>query len=306
MTVLNLDRSPQGATTPGASPMLDAEARAAATAIMAASGTSFGGAMRLLPAERRHGMFAVYAFCRVVDDIADEPAPLAEKRALLADWRDRIAAICAGRPRAEEPLDRALAWVTSRFGCQQADFLAVLDGMETDAEERVRIPDLPALMVYCDRVACAVGRLSNPVFGIAPADSPALASAVGGALQLTNILRDVAEDAARDRIYLPADRLAAHGLCAPDMEADARSILDHPAVPAVRAELATLAQARFAEADALFARLPHGPARPARVMKEVYHALFRRLDAKGWDEVRHPPKVPKPVKLWLALRYGLL
>lgn len=303
MTVIHLDRAE--AAAPARFPsVLDDEARRTATAIMSASGTSFGMAMRLLPPERRHAMFAVYAFCRVVDDIADEPAPPGEKHASLADWRQRIAHICAGRPRPGEPLDRALAWAVGRFGCQEADFMAVLDGMETDAAKAVRIPDLPGLMVYCDRVACAVGRLSNPVFGIAPADSPSLAGAVGSALQLTNILRDVAEDAERDRLYLPADRLAAHGLTFPVQ--NARTIIDHPAIPAVRAELAALAEARFAEADALFARLPHRPARPARVMKEVYHALFRRLNTADWHDVRHPPRVPKPVKLAIALRYGLL
>ncbi|MBB4286984.1 presqualene diphosphate synthase HpnD [Roseospira goensis] len=293
------------AAAPAGGPaVLDAEARAVVTRITTEAGTSFGGAMRILPAERRHGMFAVYAFCRVVDDIADEPAPIADKRARLADWRARVAAICAGRPRAGVPLDRALAWVVARFGCAEADFQAVLDGMAMDAGDRVRIADMAELMLYCDRVACAVGRLSNPVFGIPPADSAALAGAVGTALQLTNILRDVAEDAARDRIYLPADRLAAHGL--DPLPDDAAAILDHPAVPAVRAELAARAAAAFAEADALFARLPRRPARPARVMKEVYHALFRRLAARGWDAVRRPPAVPKPVKLWLALRHGVM
>jgi phytoene synthase len=283
---------------------LDDEARRTVARIVSAAGTSFGGAMRILPAERRHGMFAVYAFCRVVDDIADEPAPEADKRARLDDWRARVAAICAGRPRVDEPLDRALAWAVGRFGCAEADFRAVLDGMAMDAPPSVRIPDLETLALYCDRVACAVGRLSNPVFGIPPAESPALAAAVGNALQLTNILRDVAEDAGQDRVYLPADRLAAHGLAAvPGRAAD---MLDHPAVPAVRAELATLAEARFAEADALFTRLPRGPARPARVMKEVYHALFRRLNARGWDAVHTPPAVPKALKIGLALRYGFL
>ena len=284
---------------------MDAEAHATVARITTEAGTSFGGAMRLLPAERRHGMFAVYAFCRVVDDIADDPAlPEPDKRARLTDWRARVAAICAGRPGASEPLDRALAWTVARFGCAEADFLAVLDGMEMDAGPTMRMPDGAALTLYCDRVACAVGRLSNPVFGIDPADSPALAEAVGHALQLTNILRDVAEDAACDRLYLPADRLAAHGLEAPP--ARALDVLDHAAVPAVRAELAAEAEARFAAADRLFARLPRSPARPARVMKEVYQAQFRRLQKAGWDHIRRPPRTPKAVKLWLALRHGLL
>jgi len=283
----------------------DSEAIATVTAITTASGTSFGGAMRILPPERRDGMFAVYAFCRVVDDIADEPAPEADKLARLAIWRDRIEAICAGRANQADPLDRALAWVVGRFGCRREDFLAVLDGMAMDAPARVRIADGETLTLYCDRVACAVGRLSNPVFGIPPADSRALAAAVGHALQLTNILRDVAEDAANNRVYLPADRLAAHGLGA--IAEDATASLDHPAVPKVRAELAALAEARFAEADALFRRLPKRPARPARVMKEVYHALFRRLMARGWESVRGPVvRVPKPVKIWLAVWHGLL
>ncbi|MBB4265121.1 presqualene diphosphate synthase HpnD [Roseospira visakhapatnamensis] len=293
-------------TVPSHDPGLpDPEAIAAVTAITDASGTSFGGAMRILPPERRDGMFAVYAFCRVVDDIADEPAPEPDKMARLVAWRDRVEAICAGRPDPREPLDRALAWVVARFGCRREDFLAVLDGMAMDAPPRVRLADGAALALYCDRVACAVGRLSNPVFGIPPAQSAPLAAAVGHALQLTNILRDVSEDAARDRVYLPADRLAAHGLV--PMPDDATAILDHPAVPRVRAELAVLAEARFAEADALFRRLPRRPARPARVMKEVYHALFRRLRARGWTQVTGPAaRVPKPVKIWLAARHGLL
>ncbi len=293
------------ARAPVTATALDADAHAAVARITGAAGTSFGGAMRLLPAERRHAMFAVYAFCRVVDDIADDPAlPDAAKRARLADWRDRVGAVCAGRPRAGEALDRALAWAVDRYGCAEADFLAVLDGMEMDAAPSVRMPDTATLTLYCDRVACAVGRLSNPVFGIAPADSPALAGAVGHALQLTNILRDVAEDAAGNRLYLPMDRLAAHGLDLPP--ARIQTALDHAAVAAVRTELAAVAETRFAEADALFARLPRRPARPARVMKEVYHALFRRLRARGWDRVHQPPRVPSAVKLWLALRFGLI
>ncbi|MEQ9200516.1 MAG: squalene/phytoene synthase family protein, partial [Rhodospirillales bacterium] len=158
-----------------------------------ASGSSFFFAMRLLPPEKRAAMYAVYAFCRDVDDIADEPGDLADKQIALARWRGWIDDLYQGR-RPGHPVARALQQPIAEFDLKQDDFLAVIEGMELDARPDIRIPDREALIDYCDKVACAVGRLSVRVFGMPEDDGLALARAEGLALQLTNILRDVAED----------------------------------------------------------------------------------------------------------------
>ncbi|HWG81056.1 MAG TPA: squalene/phytoene synthase family protein, partial [Stellaceae bacterium] len=175
--------------------------RAAIRARVAAAGTSFYWAMRLLPEERREAMFAIYAFCREVDDIADNDAAPAVKRAGLADWRSEVDAIFAGS--ASTPLSRVLADVARSYALRREDFLAVIDGMEMDAAADIRAPSLAELDLYCDRVASAVGRLSVRIFGCDLPAADRVAWALGRALQLTNILRDLAEDAERGRLYLP-------------------------------------------------------------------------------------------------------
>ena len=152
-----------------------------------ASGSSFYTAMRILPRLQREAMFEIYSFCRLVDDIADSSAPHAERRQQLARWRDHIEATYSGRA----PTDlRALAQAAREFALRKEDFLAVIDGMEMDAEQDIRAPDWETLDRYCDRVASAVGRLSVRVFGLNEVDGIALAHHLGRALQLTNILRE--------------------------------------------------------------------------------------------------------------------
>ncbi len=270
-------------------------------AAVRASGTSFYWAMRLLPAEKRRAMFAVYAFCREVDDIADEPGELDEKTRRLELWRDAIAALYAGRPVGLLP--RALAEPIRGFALRQADFLAIIDGMKMDAAERVRIVDRDELVLYCDRVACAVGRLSTRIFGMDAETGERLAFSLGQALQLTNILRDLVEDAERDRLYLPADLLAAIGCVDTEVATD---VLRHRRLPEVCEVIASRARARFAEARDIVARCDRRQIRPAVVMMEVYGRLFRRLTARGWQRWAEPVAVPSSEKLWIALRYGFL
>ena len=267
-------------------------------ALVRASGTSFYWAMRLLPAEKRRAMFAVYAFCREVDDIADEPGEPDEKRCQLEAWRDAIAALYAGRPR--QPLTRALAEPVRRFALRREDFLAVIDGMEMDAAARVRIVDRDELVLYCDRVACAVGRLSTGIFGMDADTGQRLAASLGQALQLTNILRDLQEDAERDRLYLPQDLLAAHGMD----DSEALAVLRHRRLPEVCEIIAETARARFAEARAIIAGCDRRQIRPAVVMMEVYTRTFQRLVARGWTRWAEPVTVPQAEKLWIAVRYG--
>lgn len=269
--------------------------------IVRQSRTSFYWAMRFLPLRKRQAMFAVYAFCRQVDDVADEPGPIHAKRHALGQWRDRIERLYDGI--SKDPITAALLGPVKDFGLRKEDFLAVIDGMQMDAAERLRISDRDELHLYCDRVACAVGRLSVRVFGVPQPAGDRLASALGEALQLTNILRDVKEDAQRDRLYLPADRLRQYGA---DLEADVNALLRHPAVGEICEELAAVVSRRFEEASALVAVCDRRRVRPAIIMMEVYRRIFQRLRSRGWQRWAEPVVVPSAEKLWVALRYGVI
>jgi squalene synthase HpnD len=274
--------------------------RAAIRAKVAATGTSFYWAMRLLPEARRDGMFAIYAYCREVDDIADSDDPPAVKRTGLARWRREVDEIFDDLP--DHPLSRVLADVARDYRLRREDFLAVIDGMEMDAATDIRAPDLAELDLYCDRVASAVGRLSVRIFGTDLPAADRVAGALGRALQLTNILRDLAEDAARGRLYLPREYLRAAGIT----ETEPRVVLAHANLTTVCDRLADLAEQRFAEARAAMRECPRRVMRPAAVMGAVYHAILARLRRRGWRELEREVKLPTKLKLWLALRHGLL
>ena len=267
---------------------------------VAAAGTSFYWAMRLLPEARREAMYAIYAFCREVDDIADSDAPDEEKRVGLEDWRHKIGAIFAGTSKL--PLGRVLAEDVARFHLRRTDFLAVIDGMAMDAREPIQAPPLAELDLYCDRVASAVGRLSVRAFGVDSTEADRVAHHLGRALQLTNILRDLAEDAERDRLYLPSELLRAAGITATTPDA----VLRHPRVGEACDKLADLAEQDFRDARAAMALCPRRAMRPARAMGAVYHAQLQKLRQRGWARLGEPIKLSKPQKLWLALRHGLL
>jgi phytoene synthase len=285
---------------PGApSPDL-AAAQAYVQAVVRASGSSFYWSMRLLPRAKRDAMYAVYAFCREVDDIADGAAPAPVKLAELGAWRREIAALFAGRP--GRPTTRALALPIARYELPQAEFEAMIDGMEMDAAERMRAPSLPELGRYCRCVAGAVGLLSIRVFGARGSQLDQGALALGEALQLTNILRDLTEDAARGRLYLPGELLERHGIAAREPAA----VLRHPALPLVCGALAERARQRFEDAQRLLAGGDRRQLRPALVMMQVYRRTLERLVARGWQRLDQPVRVAPPERLWLALRHGLL
>ncbi len=184
-----------------------------AAAVTQKSGSSFYAAMRILPRPQREAMYAVYAFCRAVDDIADEGGSRDQRAAGLAEWRDDIDRLYGGQTTARTT---ELAAPVTRFGLRQDDLLAVIDGMEMDADADIQAPDWATLDLYCDRVASAVGRLSVRVFGVAEAPGQDLAHHLGRALQLTNILRDIDEDAGIGRLYLPREALLAAGITSTD------------------------------------------------------------------------------------------
>jgi phytoene synthase len=271
-----------------------------ATSVVRASGTSFYWAMRLLPRHKREAMYAVYAFCREVDDIADDPGTPAEKMAQLADWRVEIERLYSGRP--TNPISQALVEPAERFGMRKETFLAVIEGMEIDSADRVRMTTIGALEDYCDRVACAVGRLSNRVFGVDDSLGEPVAVSLGQALQLTNILRDLSEDATIDRLYVPNDMLQTYDI----PWADAKRTLSHPRFGEVCHELATIALQRYDEAASALAACDRQKMRPAILMQQNYRRVLNKLISRGWSKLDEPVSLGKGQKLWILLRYGLI
>lgn len=267
-------------------------------AVTKAAGSSFYWAMRILPPERRDAMFAIYAFCREVDDIADGDAPAEQKSRQLDDWRREIDLVYDGEPK--HITARALIGPVSAYDLEREEFIAVIDGMDMDVRGLTVSPDMERLELYCRRVAGAVGMLSIRVFGAPQARD--FAVSLGSALQITNILRDLREDAAMGRLYLPGELLSAHGV---DSHEPA-TVLRHPALPAVCADLAEVARERFAEAGRALKHSPGGALRPAVVMMMNYRRILERLIEAGWRDIDQPVHVSTPEKLWIALRYGLL
>ena len=278
----------------------DAAALEHVRAVTQHSGSSFYGAMRVLPRAKRDAMFAIYAFCREIDDVADGPAPPAQKVARLKEWREEIDRLYAGRPRFATT--RALLGPVARFALEKKDFLALIEGMEIDASETMRGPTLDRLQHYCACVAGAVGLLSIRVFGCTDRHATALAWSLGQALQLTNILRDLKEDAERGRLYLPAEFLDRYHIS----EREPLVVLKHPNLGAVCEELTTLARRRFSEAMRSLRECPRRRMAPAVVMMYVYRAILDRVMMRGWVDLDQPVRVPKLQKIWYAFRYGVL
>ena len=264
------------------------------------SGTSFYWAMRLLPPPRREAMFAVYAFCRDVDDIADDEGDIDQRRRGIAAWRDEIERLFDGRP--TRPISRALLGPVEAFALPREEFAAILDGMSMDAEERMLAPPLDELLLYCRRVAGAVGMLSVRVFGDAGDAACKLAVVEGEALQLTNILRDLGEDAARGRLYLPREYLQDADVAFEPPE----RVLDDPRLAQVCRRLADLAEDRFQEAELLISHCDRRALRPAVVILEAYHRLLARLRREDWRDPRARLSISRLEKLWVAARYGFL
>jgi len=264
------------------------------------AGTSFYWAMRLLPKDRRDGMYAVYAFCREVDDIADDTTTPEHKKAALAAWHAEIDALYAGR--ANRLVACALRDPVTRYRLRREDFHTVIDGMEMDAAQDIRAPDLATLDLYCARVASAVGHLSVHIFGDPSAEAHAVADALGRALQLTNILRDLDEDAQRGRLYLPRELLDRHGI----RSAAPMEVLRHPALPAACRDLAAIAERHFAEAGRAMAGCSRRAMRPAAVMGAFYRAMLDALLRSGWRDPTRRISLSKAQKLWLVLRHGLV
>ena len=263
------------------------------------AGSSFYWAMRLLDAEKRRAMYAVYAFCREVDDIADGQDPEIKKREELSKWRREIDQVYTGKP--ESVIGAALQSIIPRHQPLKEDFLAVIDGMEMDAPRHFQITDRADLELYCDRVACAVGRISNAICGIPPKDGDDLAKSLGEALQLTNILRDVAEDAKRTHVYLPEELLVKNGY------AGGLPILatDDPAVADTCAEISEIANHQFNAAQTMLKKIGAKKTLAPRIMMNIYKRIYEKLHNRGWERLHRDVSLTKLEKGFLILKSSL-
>jgi phytoene synthase len=278
------------ATTPPATADLEAKV----------SGSSFYTALRILPKRERDAMFAIYGFCREVDDIADEPGRSpTEQIAALDGWRADLRALYAGETR---PATGFLAAPIADFHLAEDDFLAVVDGMAMDVGPPIRGPDFATFDLYCDRVASAVGRLSVRVFGMEEPHGRQLAHHLGRALQFTNVLRDLDEDAAIGRLYLPAEALDAAGIGSRDPV----TVVADPRIDVACRWLAARAHEHYRKADFLLKVGVKGRLRAPRLMSAVYGEILREMEKAGWAEPRARISLGKARLAWLAFRRGLL
>jgi phytoene synthase len=260
--------------------------------------SSFYRAMAILPREKRDAMFEIYSFCRAVDDIADEGGDRPTRLAGLNRWRRDIDALYAG---GAPGLAAGLVEPLRHFGFHRDDFHAVIDGMQMDVDADIVAPDTALLDLYCDRVASAVGRLSVRVFGMEVKQGIALAHHLGRALQLTNILRDIDEDAHIGRLYLPRESLFAAGIKNPTPD----SVAAMDDLDAVCAPIMAQAKQHFEAADAIMATQKRDSIRAPKIMAIAYSAIWRRLAARGFKRPRAKIRTPRLVLLGAILSYGI-
>jgi phytoene synthase len=261
----------------------------------ARSGSSFYYSFLFLPPERRRAITALYAFCREVDDVVDEVSDVGVARTKLAWWRTEVANLFAGHP--QHPVTRALAPFVGPYGLDAGRMNEIIDGMEMDLVHR-RYADFEALKLYCHRAAGVVGQLSACVFGYTNASTLEYAEALGTAFQLTNIIRDVGEDARRERVYLPADELARFGI-APEDLLQGRGGERFVELMRFQAERARsyydLAQSRLAPEDRVAQR-------PGLIMAAIYRTLLDEIERDGFRVLDRRVALTPLRKLWIAWR----
>jgi len=259
----------------------------------AQSGSSFYYSFMFLPPERRRAITALYAFCREVDDAVDEPADPQVARAKLEWWRREVAQLYAGNAR--HPVTKALVPAIGPFNIQQQQLGAIMDGMEMDLAQ-TRYPDFESLRTYCHRVAGVVGVLAASIFGYRNSRTLEYAENLGLAFQLTNIIRDVGEDARKGRIYLPADEMQRFGV-------SAAQILDAQHTEGFSRLIEFQAQrvkSCYAEALAALPAEDRRAQRPGLVMAAIYRTLLEELRRDGYQVLTRRTALTPIRKLWIA------
>jgi len=264
----------------------------------AQSGSSFYYSFLFLPQEKRRAITALYAYCREVDDVVDECSDADLARAKLAWWREEIAGTFAGA--AQHPVAMALIPVVRRFELPQARFHEIIDGMAMDLQYN-RYPDFATLQSYCYRVAGAVGLMAAQIFGYRDPATLRYAENLGTAFQLTNIIRDVGEDARRGRVYLPLDELARFGVAASDIvhlrETDSfRQLIEFQI---------DRAREYYQRAFADLPRQDRKSQRPGLVMAAIYRTVLDEIYAGGCKVLNQRTSLTPLRKLWIAWKTWL-
>ena len=257
------------------------------------SGSSFYYSFMFLPPERRRAITALYAFCREVDDAVDEPADPQVARAKLDWWRHEVARLYAGQ--AQHPVTIALVPAIGPFNIQQRQLGEIMDGMEMDLTQN-RYPDFESLRLYCHRVAGVVGLLAANIFGYRNPKTLDYAENLGLAFQLTNIIRDVGEDARKDRIYIPSDEMQRFGVSAADvLNAQHTENFSRLIEFQVRR-----VENFYAEALAALPAEDRRAQRPGLVMAAIYRAVLEEIGRDGYQVLTRRTKLTPIRKLWIA------
>lgn len=263
-----------------------------------ASGSSFTVSFRFLEPRRRQAITAFYAFCREVDDVVDECREPAIARVKLDWWRAELAALETGTP--SHPVTQALATARAHFALPVEQLGEIIDGMQMDLEQ-TRYADFKALQLYCHRVAGVVGLLSAEIFGYSDRHTLKYAHALGLAFQLTNIIRDVGEDARRDRIYLPLDELERFGVSVQDILRSRHS----PEFKALMQFQAERAREHYARALAQLPAADRKTQRAGLMMAAIYQTLLDEIERDGFLVLDRRTSLPPARKLWLAVKTWL-
>jgi phytoene synthase len=265
----------------------------------AASGSSFYYAFLFLPPQRRAAITAFYAFCREVDDVVDETSDSGVAAAKLAWWRQEVQSAFGGRP--SHPVMKALMPLAPAFDIRPAHLLAVIEGCQMDLQQ-TRFLDYPALQRYCHLVAGVVGEVACTIFGRSDERTVEYAHKLGLAMQLTNIIRDVGDDARRGRIYLPVAELQqfdvkAHELLKRDAPWGYSERFD-----ALMRFQAGRAHGLYDEALALLPEADRRAQRPGLMMANIYRTLLREIEADGYQVLHQRTSLTPLRKLWIAWR----
>jgi phytoene synthase len=261
----------------------------------AASGSSFYNSFRFLPKDKRRAITALYAFCREVDDVVDECSDANVARTTLNWWRSEVAAIYSGRP--QHPVAIALVPIVKQYNMAQEHLLEIIDGMEMDLDQP-RYADFKALQLYCYRVASVVGLLTVEIFGYTDRQTLKYAHDLGIAFQLTNIIRDVGEDARRNRIYLPMDELQQFGVPAADI-LNSRETENFQKLMAFQIERA---RQYYRQALEHLPAVDRKSQRTGLIMAAIYQATLDEVVASGCHVLKERVSLTPTYKLWLAVK----
>ncbi len=249
--------------------------------------SSFSLGMKALPEGRRGYLFAIYAYCRVLDDIADEEDSQENKLKNLQMWRGKVDALIEGKPDCE--ITRILCDAIALHHIPEDELYLLIDGMEADALGPIRSPSWDDLYTYCRQVAVSVGLLSLPVFGRTDKGAQEFGLELGYALQFTNILRDVAEDWEIDRLYVPA----IHDV----------TDIHSPNLSLALSDVAQKAEQHYLKAEQLLSEIGSENLKPALLMMVVYKKLFEKMKARGWQTIQPRMRLSTAEKAFTVMKY---